>query len=497
MIRLIVNSQQVYLPTGLSLRFDLVHPAFEDDYLYSSIVYPFDIPAAENEKLFAFANHVIVNRTQRLFDCQLILFGFLTFSSKLVLSKTSRKTFRASIIINRFSTSDRDKLLTDFDYDGDISLGGSSDAVIGHVVGKILDENPGPDLKYNFPEIKAPRFYGDEHESNPAFCGIINRWDRGNQSIQGNYIQPYLDLQNTESLLPCPYLFYVLEKCFTECGYNVFGSLLRDDDLLPLLMLNNYPLDHIEKLYYVRANNSVHQLIKPEGYINADDDFTPPNEDAHDIWNQDVTDADPAWRYHIYSRGYHEVSMKFKARYSGGHTKACVRVSMEKNNDGNPVTLYFHDLDLTYELTWYEFTVSFSHYFPESDVGDTFSFYAKFYDRFTLDDINGQFQCLDLIIMNISASSLNSFAKSLHISNPVPAISLGNLISAMKMGFGAVIFFSSDHKQIQFSSYQELIHSSSHLDLSDTLIALSEEVELKEAEGVKLNFEFDNYMHYF
>lgn len=491
MIQLLIDNQQVYLGNSFQMRLDMIFPAFEQEFDYSSIIYPFDIPAPANERLFNFSNHIIINNKQRLYDCQVIFYGFVSLSAKLVVSKLSRQHFRGSIIVNRFSTDYKNKLLNEFDYDGDISLGSSTDYVINHVDGIVLDENPGPHLKYNFPEIKAPQFYGDENESNPAFCGILNRWDRGNQSIQPNYIQASLEQQNSESILPCPYLFYVLEKCLNECGYRAFGSLLSDENLLSLLILNNHPLDLVEKLYYVRANNTDYQLIKPEGYINADDDFTPPNEDAHDIWNQGVTDASPAWRYHIQTKGYHEVSMQFKARYGGGHANAVVRVSMEKNNDGNPITLYYHDLDLTYEQTWYEFTVNFSHYFQAADVGDTFSFYAKFYDRVTLDDINGQFQCLDLIIMNISASSLNSFAKSLHIGNHVPEISLGNLINATKKGFGAVIFFSADHKQIQFSSFQEILNSSSHLDLSGNYIADSEEIDLSESEGLKLNFEFD------
>jgi hypothetical protein len=491
MIQILVDNQSVYLGNSFQVRLDLIFPAFEHEFDYSSIIYPFDIPAPANERLFNFSNHIIINRKQRLYDCQVIFFGFLSLSAKLVLTKLNRQHFRGSIIVNRFSTEYKEKLLSEFDYDGDISLGATTDYVINHVDGKVLDETPGPHLKYNFPERKAPEFYGDENESNPAFCGILNRWDRANQSIQPNYIQTSLEQQNSESLLPCPYLFYVIEKCLNECGYRAVGSLLQDEDLMSLLILNNYPLDLVEKLYYVRANNSDYQLINPEGYINADDDFTPPNEDAHDIWNQDVSDADPAWRYHIQTKGYHEVSMQFKARYGGAHANAVVRVSMEKNNDGNPITLYYHDLDLTYEQTWYEFTVNFSHYFQAADEGDTFSFYAKFYDRVTLDDINGQFQCLDLIIMNISAGSLNSFAKTLHISNHVPAITLGNLFNAIKKGFGAVIFFSADHKQIQFSSFREIINSSSHLDLSDNYIAESEEIELNESEGLKLNFEFD------
>ena len=492
MMRILIGDEQVYLDPGFTIRLDMIFPAFEDEFDYSSIVYPFSIPAPPNEELFNFSNHVVINNKTRMYDCQLIFAGSLRMSAKLVLSKLSGKQFRGSIIVNRFSTDYKEKLLSEFDYDGNIILGATTAAVIAHVNGIVLDENPGPHLKYNFPEIKAPVFYGDENENNPAFCGILNRWHRGNQSVQPNNIGTSLDNQNTESLLPCPYLLYVLEKCFQESGYDIFGSLLDDTELQSLLMLNNYPLDLIEKLYYVRANNSIVQVVNPSKNINADDDYTPPNEDIHDIWEQEEVEAQYPWRYHIQTEGYHQVSMEFKSKYTYGYPTTVVRISMVKYNDGNPTTLYYRDFDFLAHQTWYERTVDFSHYFPIGDVGDYFYFTARFFDPISSEDSAGEFQVLDLIITNLSASGLNTFAKTLHIKNHVPGISLGNLVNALKKGFGTIPFYSHDFKEVQFSTYQEILESNEYLDLSDQCIKDSTEIELKDAEGYKLNFEFDS-----
>ncbi len=490
MMQLIVNDQQVYLGDDFSIRLEMVFPAFEEEFEYSSLTYPFSIPAASNEELFNFSNHVVVNNKLRLYDCQVIFAGSIRFAAKLVLSKLNANKFQGSVIMNRFSTDYRDLLLNEFDYDGDISLGTTSTDVVAHANGKAAHTDPGPDLKYNFPEIKAPQFYGDENEENPAFCGILNRWDRGNQSFQLNVIGTDLDGQNTESLLPCPYLLYVLQKCFDESGYRIFGSFLNDPEIQSLLMLNNYPLDLLEKLYYVRANNTSIQADIQEEYILANDDFTAPNEDNWDIWNK----TRYGWSYTISSKGWHSVDMDFKAKYDGlgVNENVVARINLVKLNDGNPQVVKTKDIRLAFANTWYEKSVSFNYYFEAGDITDKFSLEIHFIDTITLDDDRGDFQCLDLVIMATSASGLNSFSKSLHLANHVPGISLGDMMNALKKGFGTCCFYGHDFKEIQFSTLQEIIDSESFLDLSDNVIARSEEIELKDAEGYLLNFEFDS-----
>ena len=490
MIRILVDNTEIYLEPNFNIRMDLISPAFEDEFDYSSIVYPFSIPAPPNEELFNFSNHIVINNKLRMYDCQVIFAGSLRMTAKLIISKLSSKQFRGSIIVNRFSTDYKDKLLNKFSYGGEIEIGNTLQ-VIAHVNGIVINISGAP-LKYNFPEIKAPEFYGDKNEENPAFCGILNRWDRENQSVQMNSIGTYLDAQNTESLLPCPYLFYILEQCFKESGYSIFGSFLENSELQSLLMLNNYPLDEMQKLYYVRANNSEVQQFKPDGYINADDDYTPPNEDDHDIWDQSVPDADPAWRYHIQTKGYHEFSLKFKAKYTGGWNNVVVRISIMRYNNGTPLVLSYKDVPLGYSGVWYEDTVKFNYSFPESYVGEMILFDAYFFDEVLLEDAEGELQCLDLIIMNVSASGLNSYAESIFINKHVPKISLGDFVNALIKGFGVVPFYSADRKEVQFSTCQEILDSSESLDLSDQYIKDSEEVELKEKEGYKLSFEFDS-----
>lgn len=487
MIRIIINKQEVYLDPKTTLRFDLVHPAFESEYLYASMIYPFDIPAHKNETIFSHSNHIVVNKKFRIYDCEFIFSDAINFTGKLVLSKLSRTSFRGSIIFNGFSIDSKDILLKDFTFDDDVSLGATTAAVAAYVEGVVDDAYP--TVNFNFPNIEAPLWYGSDREHNPDFGDYLNGWIRQSQSIYVNSINEDPP-DSVNSILPCLYLMYVIKSCFADLGFKIFGDFLTHEELSQLIIFYNSPLDLTENKYTVKAEHKADQptLDLTPLQLKFDDDYNPPNQDPDDCWS--VAQRE----YTIQKEGYHDFIVTGQYRINQTSPEYEHIVHCKIRDETASETLASFDPDPCIYGVDTDFIIDGSNiWIPASKIGH------KIIVTGNAVHIEGStpwpslitFKNMLLDVKNTSFCKLNSFKKTLHYADHLPEISFGKLITAISQAFGLFLLFDHENRIIEIEFLQSLLDNPNFLDLSNNYIEGSYEILLKESEGYSYQFKWD------
>lgn len=490
MIRIFINNNELHLNPDTSIRFDLIHPAFESEFLYASMVYPFDIPSQNNEYIFMNSNHIVVNEKYRIYECRFSFADSINFSGKLVLSKLTRTAFRGSIIFNGFSIDSKDISLKDFNYDKDVLLGGSMAAVISYIESTVVDSYP--DTNFNFPLINAPEWYGgEENEANPDFAGFLNSWIKASHTVLANTLNQNPTPSNVNSILPCLYLFYIIKSCFKELNFKTIGDFINHAELSQLMVFNNTPLDSSANTFSVKASNSVDQTGGALDFVlfHFDDDSTLPNVDPDGCWNTTTME------YEIKSQGYHEFLITGSLYIVPHNINPMHRFNIRIYDSTINGLIYYGDYGL-YDGDTIDFQAyKPGHWFSASDIGNKIIVQYECYwipqDEIP-EESDAKFSNMELNVKNVSSSTFNSFSNSLHYSDHVPDISFGDLISSISKAFGLVYFFDHEKGIVEIEFLKSLIASAARLDLSSNVIEDSYEIQLKESKGADLHFKWDS-----
>ncbi|MDT8394246.1 MAG: hypothetical protein RQ761_10395 [Bacteroidales bacterium] len=489
MIRIIVNNQEVFLDPKTSLRFDLIHPAFESEYLHASMIYPFDIPSYGNEQIFQHANHIVVNNKYRVYDCLFSFAGVINFTGKLILNKLTKHSFRGSIIMNGFAVDSKDISLKDFSYDSDVNLGSTTAQVAAYIEENVY--NSYPDVNFNFPLIYVPSWYGKDQEHNQDFQDYVNFWLRSNDLIRQNIISE-TSPDNYNSLLPCIYLMYVVKKCFAHLGFQTTGDFLTHPELSQLVIFYNVPLDFGQKKYTVKAYNKTDQSNNSLSTqrLSFPDDYTPPYEDDDDCWDNSAKE------YTIQREGFHDFSVCGQYRIDQGMNdyQHLVSISIYDTTEGESIASLLLDPPVYNADT--DFVVNNSSiWIPASKIGNKIS--ALFGARHL--EMPGPTWEPSLItikqalldVKNLSFCNFNSFKKNLRYADHLPDISFGDLIAAISKAFGLYLLFDHEKSIVEINFLNDLICSIDTIDLSERVINNSHEIILKDNKGYSYQFKWD------
>lgn len=487
MINIFINNQVLYLNPDTSIRFDLVHPAFESDYLYGSMVFPFEIPAYKNQAIFNHANHIIVNNKYRVYDCKFSFTNVLNFEGKLVLSKLTKTSFRGSIIFNGFAVDSKDISIKDFSY-GDIRLGDDQAEIAAYINSNVADNYP--DVDFNFPMIHVPQWYGENQKHNPDFQDYVNFWLRTSDQIRPNLISETTP-DNYNSILPCIYLMYVIESCFNDLGFRTTGDFFSHHELSQLMIFYNVPLDFGENKYTVKVCDSAsYQGINSTALVlvQFDTESPAPYQDPDNCWN--TTNHE----YKIAKEGFHNFRFRgtFVNTQVGNPYPGTLEVYIKDMTD-NVVLASFSDSCDAGDSIYVDLTASETFFLP-AKIGNVVRVYA----RGTYDDGSvkaNDFHLQDdaeLDCMNTSFCNFNSWKPTLHIPDHLPDITFGNLISAISKAFGLYYIFDHERKVVEINFLKDLINSQNTLDLSHCKVKDSHEITLKDVKGYGYQFKWDS-----
>lgn len=485
MLSLIINSQSVDLE-GVQFNLQLNSPipfVPEDGMVEGSFAFGVSFPAtSRNKKIFGFPH-----RMESFPEPELDYPGYLFFNGRLLfkvivtLTDASDISFRANIKANLgyYTNLIGDKSLRDLEYEGDILLGNTTQDVVDHANDVATKDYP--EVKYNFPEVYNPMFYGEENKMNPTYIGFVNYYIHGT-GFRANSVDSDHDVNNYYNLCPFPYLFYILQKCYNEFGYNVIGSVLKDTELSKLLIYNNYALDLQEERYKFVAELSTDQDI-PAAETQLQFDLVTENiDDCYD---------NILFKYEIKKGGHTRITGHFNVEATdifGYGTLAKCQVALYKGATLVEYIIQSASIELPY--LW-EFDLDYTVPIEADDIGE----YLYLKIAFIKDPGIYQYYLPGIVFaeswwgaQNMTWSTLNIYAKTLNLANHVPDIKISSfLITLMKM-FGIVHLFNDQSNEVELCFLKDILASAEEDDFGEFTIRSSKSVGFREIRSYKLSY---------
>ncbi len=452
MIGLFCNNEWLDMPPDSNIRIEMVSSLFESELLQGSYSFPFDIPRSPvNLRALSFPNTIeAINRKKKM-PVQLYWHGVKRFDCLLNIQQATKSKITVNLVVDLAGLEVLDKKLPEFDYGGERFIGDTADDVVNHANAKVALSYPATD--YNFPSHWNPEFYGD---ANPDFQQVVNRWDMTNLTFVKNvYVGPSTPT-NQNTLVPWPYLQYVMKTCFLEAGYTCAGDFFTDTELQQLMIYSNYSLDDRTPRSYVRAS-----LVTPQdvdatnGYIvNYADDTTLPNKDDFSLWS--------GTHYDVLYEGDYMITVYF----------TCL---IATSTNGNIATVKIMDSTMNMiEYRDYHFPqvgiVTFSYQIPytatPAEIGNTWWIELSAVDGNAI-ELTPAIQIAWVEFKNISDDIVNRYARTLNVANHVPDITFGELIKAIRNVFNLSMSIDSINKQVVINQVERNLKSVATVDLTD------------------------------
>lgn len=485
MLKIIINHQQADLE-GVKFNLQLDSPipfAPEDGLVEGSFAFGVIFPATPgNKKIFGFPHRLeMYPESQRDFQGLLYFDGRLLFKIIVTLTHSSDISYKGNIKVDLgyYTNLIGDKSLRDLAYEGDISLGTTHQEVVDHANDVATKDYP--EVKYNFPEVYNPMFYGEENKMNPTYAGFVNFYIHGT-GFHANSIDSDHDVNNYYNLCPFPYLFYVLQKCYSEFGYNPTGTVLKDTELSKLLIYNNYALDLQEDRYKFIAELSADQVIPAAETLLQFDLVTANIDNCYD---------NILFRYEIKKGGHTRISGHFSVEATdifGYGTLAKCQVALYKGASLIGHVIESASIELPY--VW-EFDIDYTCSVDAADIGE----YLYLKIEFLKDPGIYQYFLPGTVFagswwgaQNMTLSTLNIYAKSLNIANHVPDIKISSfLITLMKM-FGIVHLFNNKSNEVELCFLKDILSSTDEDDFGTLTTKSSKLAGFRETKSYKLNY---------
>jgi hypothetical protein len=477
MLRILIDNEIVDI-SGINFTLMMKSPIFypEEGSYSLPLTFPF---TPRNSLIFGYPNRIeLYADILRDHSIYISFAGITLINDTIQVTKANNKIIEGFIKVGEgfFNSLIKSVKLKDIDYGDDITLGSTPEAVLAHALAVIAQSYP--DVNYQFPSIYNPKFYGEENEKNPDFLSILNYYlaGAGRNYFLSNAIYEDPSKDNQQSLLPLPYLFYVLKKIFEFFNYSLSGDFLQDDELKELLIYNNRALDRKEKKYYARASLTATQNVHIADYVIFDDDSTDDNEDDDSLFNTTLG------AYEIASKGYHNVTVNIKVGNGSEGANVYGLIRIMNSGDVNSISLPENI------LTQHKYTF----WVDEADVGKEIKYYV--YD----DDMEADFDVLEaeIIITHVSESNLNRFATSMNIQDHVPDVEISTLLTAIKKTFGTALLINNTTNEARLLFLKNIINAASYIEFSDNIIP-DPDVEVQESEGNTFDFNWSDKNDFF
>lgn len=483
MIAISVNNKFLKLPKNLEIRINYKMPWSETDAIAGAFTYQFEIENEGNEEIFGFSHHIFINagKSYKIYqNVRLYIFDiqFQNVAEILVLSQKA-KTSTISIIWNRVNSILKEKPLSELKWPADISMS-ANDNGTDLATADIIDycatvvTKTWPEVNFNFPIIRNPKFY----DLDKNFTGTslnINNWSTSSQNFETNFEDGNKVLQNNNSLVPQPYLYFLLTEIWKNLGYTLTGSAYNNEEFKKLLVYGNRALDfnlYFDK-YLATGSPYVGNFEDPGIYYHVQ--FTSPTVPFPDFENLrwiSVTDVDNSLEtsgydtyYRIKGHGKHRIlanlnitvnreDLTTESPIFGDYYSCELAVYFIPPNSSTPAKLYSVETVLNWPATEttvdgiYEKTfnraIEYTHEFSKDDMGGLIFISCSIwlYHEFAYNPAGGYmiqyyygryyFPSGTLEIENLNRFALNKFNKNFVYKNHVPPFKVGEFLNAAK-----------------------------------------------------------------
>jgi hypothetical protein len=259
MLEIRINNQPLDLLPDTALSFERINALFQKEVGAEGFSYPLDIPASPNNRIiFGFIEDPQSMSNFQDYDCELVIDNDIKRVTLSILKATTKYT--CSLFIGLFKKSWLDRPLNELNLGGNRAVAD----MIAHanlIATKTVDETD-----YTFFPVWNDKFYAisDNESANADFYGIINGYYEGsfvplqelpdpNDPQQGGLVTI-----NTNTLVPFPYLRYILSQIGNLFGKSIKGSFINDPDIKQIVLFNNVDLIGVFPNYSTSINLQNH-----------------------------------------------------------------------------------------------------------------------------------------------------------------------------------------------------------------------------------------------
>lgn len=463
-IKLTDTGQWLDLPLDISLRYEMLFPAFDMEAMQANVVYPFEFPIMGNEEKMNHANVIQVNRTTRKYNVAFYVHGVMMFVGEMYVKSFGNSMFSASII--------EKNILAGFT-ETDINDVGWEDIAIENLwaYANAAVSQSWPDTPVNFPTIKAQNCYGENNAGNTNFDGYINNYDR----TAGYFVPNIMDVDETEPdnkncLLPLVYLFEVLAQIERNFKLSIDGTFTQNEDYKRLLLTSLRLADAGSLRYYCK----ILENAPPAAIYHPSPTRVMSIYRERTLWLFEDTDTENCWdeyTYEIKHKGYHNIKGTITVDWdvwNPGEDHCHFYLMMTPNN----VVDYYVDYDeqghtvIEYDHTFFAFA---------ADVGK-FLFFMLDITRGTT-SYSPDSVVISLEISNSSTSMWNVGDNPLNVGKYLPAMKVAAFINNIRSTFGLSMFFDNSTRQIELSDYNSILDSNS-IDLTNFISVKDFDLEI-------------------
>lgn len=272
------NGELLRLPPGASIRLVLQSPVFGEDAIPGDYSFPFTLPFSPKNRQIMLFPEVPENTNAPLsVDADLFYDGILITSGKLNRLKSSENQYQVSLSAkaSEFGSLIFKKKLAELPLGGvrTVSTLDITEAVPNTIVDHMKAAAQGniATYDYTFFPVLNEDFYKDLSQT--YFKKYINWYTQNPESLSDRVffvdtqqlptLQPPPPSENT--IVPFPYVVYLLKQIFTEHGYRGKGSFLDDDEIKTLVQYNTFALD--DALFSTGFHNYYKREINLQNHV--------------------------------------------------------------------------------------------------------------------------------------------------------------------------------------------------------------------------------------
>jgi hypothetical protein len=238
MLEIKIKGQSLSLSPNTALAFEQFNQLFQKEVGAEGFSYPIDIPTEENKTILGFLDDPQSTTVFKDFECDLTIEN-KTQRATLSILKASTSKYTCSLFLGLFEKKHLDRPLNELNLGGIREVGN----MIAHA-NSLVDETV-ETADYTFFPVWDDNFYkiSDNESAQSDFQGVINAY------FEGSFIAPY-DITddngtttiNPNTLVPFPYVVYILKQIAKLFNKNLTGSFIADADIKQLVLFNTHDL---------------------------------------------------------------------------------------------------------------------------------------------------------------------------------------------------------------------------------------------------------------
>jgi hypothetical protein len=309
MIEIRIEGQLLYIAKDTSLQLEVQNSAFSVNRIEGDIVFTFDVPAAENDLIFAHARFVYIQRCKK-YACTVSIGGFEIAFGDLYIQKATNTSYSCGLVINPFPADFAENKLCQNDYGNDYLISANSSS---HKQGWLwmLAQSLQEDSIFKFPLFIDTAFYGSANKdfgwfllsSDPTPPGAqsgfqaslttndnvgldrcyVNRLfttdmnfaieeESGNRGIRV-FNNNAVDNPNSFVFAPAIKLLWILENVIKNGGYQMIGNFKHENCIKKIYSQSLRALDGLDAQTETSGSGIATVTFSPNNGTFDDDGF--------------------------------------------------------------------------------------------------------------------------------------------------------------------------------------------------------------------------------